>query len=161
MRMSGNWINISCAALSGVLFIGAGCSDNDRDRDDSARRVERIEETRISRPPADRDSDYPDRSGRIDRTPPAERLDRRGVPRDALLLQEGSGGLTVRPRDAGTIYLYDTDDNRVVWSGQIDRGDRFSIESDADSAMINGRTVYHDQNVRRHRHQVFIDTNSR
>lgn len=151
-------LTVSTFGLIGV----AGCSDTDHDADSRPHRVERIETTTINHPANDHDGRYQDRLDRDrDRGPQAERLDRRGLPRDAMMLEEGRGSLSTRARDTGTIYLYDMDDNRVVWSGQIERGDRFAIDPDADSAMVNGRMVYHDDSVRRHRHQIYIDTNPR
>ena len=159
-------IQVSALSVSGAVFGGlVGCSAEVDTHPDHVDRVERIETTRVERPVqtpppviVERDR-YPDRYPPV---PPQDRpevLDRRGVPRDAVMLQEGGGSIGVRARNNGTIYLYDIDDQRVVWSGQIRDGDRFSLDADADTAALNGRSVYHDESVRRHRHRIFIDTN--
>jgi len=166
-------IQASALSVSAAVFGGlVGCTAEVDTHPDHVDRVERVETTRVERPApvvverqsppvvVERDTRYyPDRYPPV---PPQERpevLDRRGVPRDAVMLQEGGGSIGVRARNNGTVYLYDIEDQRVVWSGQIRNGDRFSLDADADTAAINGRSVYHDESVRRHRHRIFIDTN--
>jgi hypothetical protein len=160
----GRWclVAASAAAL-------AGCSaEIDTDR---PHRVERVETTRVEQQPAPppvvisrpepRYEPPPQPRYEPPPAPRGERLDRQGVPRDAVLLEEGPGRLNARANQSGTVYLYDIDDGRVVWSGNVERGDAIRLDADADAASINGRIVYRDESVRRHRHRIFIDTNPR
>jgi len=164
------FIQVSALSVTGAMFGGlVGCSAEVDTHPDHVDRVERVETTRVERPApviverqappvvVERDR-YPDRYPPVPPQDRPETLDRRGLPRDAVMLQEGGGSIGVRARNNGTLYLYDIEDQRVVWSGQIRDGERFSLDSDADSAAINGRTVYRDESVRRHRHRIFIDT---
>ena len=164
-------IQASALSVSAAVFGGlVGCTAEVDTHPDHVDRVERVETTRVERTPpvvverqappviVERDR-YPDRYPPVPAQERPEVLDRRGVPRDAVMLQEGPGSIGIRARNNGTVYLFDIEDQRVVWSGQIRDGDRFSLDADADTAALNGRSVYHDESVRRHRHRIFIDTN--
>ncbi len=128
-----------CIALTLAAIVGvgiSGCSafdnDNDHDRDTSSRR-----DDRISR---DRDT-----------------LDTTSVPRSANMLQEGHGELSARSPDRGTVYLYDVDDGQIVWSGRIDRGERFTVDPENDRASIDGKVVYDRNLERKHQFRIYVD----
>ena len=93
-----------------------------------------------------------------DRTP-SERRDTLSsqVPRSAELLREGSGELSARASSDGKVYLYDVNDGRVVWSGNVQRGELITIDPENDRAAVEGKVVF-DQNLeRRHSHRIYLD----
>ncbi|WP_428939867.1 hypothetical protein [Fontivita pretiosa] len=94
-----------------------------------------------------------------DRTPSERRepLTVSGVPKSAELLREGSGELSARASSDGKAYLYDVNDGRVVWSGNVQRGELITIDPDNDRAAVEGKVVF-DQNLeRRHSHRIYLD----
>lgn len=148
------FFSIPQALLLAALTVGvAGCTyddyddyDHDHDgwsRDDNYRRG----------PYGDRDDRYPDRyDDRYDR-------DRWGmtVPKEAHLLERGKGELSTKVDGRGVIYLYDANDRRVVWSGRIRDGQRFTVDPRDDRAAIDGQTVYRQNLVRDHEHRIYLE----
>jgi hypothetical protein len=79
------------------------------------------------------------------------------VPRSAELLREGSGELSVRASSDGRAYLYDADAARVVWSGNVQRGQLITIDPDNDRAAIEGTVVFDRNLERKHTHRIYLD----
>jgi len=79
------------------------------------------------------------------------------VPRSAELLREGSGELSVRASSDGRAYLYDADAARVVWSGNVQRGQLITIDPDNDRAAVEGTVVFDRNLERRHSHRIYLD----
>jgi len=102
------------------------------------------------------DSDHSSSSDRTSsRT--ADHYDISGIPRSAEMLDSGNGEVSVKAPERGTVYLVDLDSSRTVWSGRIDRGERFTVDPENDRAAINGRVVYERNLERKHRHAVYFD----
>ena len=120
-----------------AMFAIPACSDldddSDRDRDDQVR------SDRISR---DRDRDrYEDDydRDRYDRATRDRRSDAYGVPRGAVVVEEGDGKtLKHKPAHAGRAYLYDEDDDRVVYDVRLRPNESLVIDPDADSIKVDG-----------------------
>jgi hypothetical protein len=83
-------------------------------------------------------------------------LSRGKVPGGAVILDQGKGSLSARARENGTVYLYDVDDQRVVWSGKIKRGPDFAVDLDADRAVIDSEPVYRQNLERTHTHRIYF-----
>ena|SRR5687767_3134955 len=152
------------ATLVIAAFLIAGCSEddkdalkeNDRDRDGIADRYDR-------RPNSD---DRYDRDDRISQDPRDRDLDRdldrnrRGlddIPRDAVRVEEGVGDvLRYEAERDGRVYVYDEDDDRVVYSGKVYRGEDFVADPDRDVLSVNGKRL-DDVNLRaKHRYRVYF-----
>jgi hypothetical protein len=98
-----------------------------------------------------------DESSDDSRTSRNDTLTISGIPRSADLLEEGRGTLSVRAADDGRVYLFDAEDGRVVWSGRIEKGQRFTVSPDNDRAAIDGQVVYERNLERKHTHRVYFD----
>jgi hypothetical protein len=151
------------ATLAVAAFLIAGCaeddkdtlSDRDQDHDGIADRYDRHPrdddrlDDRISRDRRDQDLDTRD----LDR-------DRRGlddIPRDAVRVEEGVGQtLRYEAERDGRVYVYDEDDDRVVYSGKLYRGEDFVADPDRDVLSVNGKRL-NDVNLRaKHRYRVYF-----
>jgi hypothetical protein len=99
-------------------------------------------------------SDYrDDRDRRDDRS----RDDSRArVPNSAQVVASGRN-LTYRASDDGTAYLYDSNDDRLVDTFNLERGQNLSISADG-RAMLDGRTIKRDLDVSsRHNYKLLFD----
>jgi len=63
------------------------------------------------------------------------------IPTDATLMTEGQKSLAFRATEPGTVYVYNRNDNKMVYSGEMERGQSLSIDPEIDRMTIDGRTV--------------------
>jgi hypothetical protein len=63
------------------------------------------------------------------------------IPADATLMTEGQKSLTFRATEPGTVYVYNRNDNKMVYSGEMERGQSLAINPDQNRITIDGRTV--------------------
>jgi hypothetical protein len=123
------WKKFGLTAVLGLATL-AGCSafesDSDKDRDSSDRvsRSRRDEDVVLS---GDRD---------VDRDRDAATK----VPKDARVVDSGSGSLSYSARYDGSVYLYDEDARTVVWDARLRDGDRVSVDPDRNRIELNGRS---------------------
>lgn len=140
--------------------VTAGCESNKEDpvRDKD---FERIASRRSDRD-ADRDLDRnPDPVIARDRRG-ARRLERsRGmqeVPAEAVEVDGGEGArLEYEPSRSGVMYVYDVDDDRVIFVGRVRDRERFRLDPDANRATINSKTVFRSDLNPRHRYRLYFD----
>jgi hypothetical protein len=79
------------------------------------------------------------------------------IPADADMVAEGNKKLTYQvPRD-GTVYVYDDDANRLIYTGEVRRGQTVSIDSADDDIMIDGRRATEWDLDPDHRIQIYFD----
>lgn len=140
---------ITGLCLAATLAL-AGCTYDDDD-DDRYGRYERDQW---------RDTHYPSRRGEYDRDdlrrdPELARYGNR-VPREARILERGRGELSTRVNGRGMVYLYDVNDERVVWSGTVRDGERVTIDPENDRASVDGRLVYDRNLERNHEHRIYF-----
>ena len=115
--------------ISGCSALGIGDDDNDDD-------------IRVSR--RDRDSDRYDRDDAVlsgDRDVDVAGSTATKVPKDARVVDSGSGSLSYTARDDGSVYLYDEDARTVVWDARVREGDRVNVGADDNRIEVNGRSA--------------------
>jgi hypothetical protein len=81
---------------------------------------------------------------------------RHSIPRDSHILTRGHGEIAARARGDGVVYLYDANDQRVVWTGHVRDGDQIKIDARKDRAWVNGVTVYNRNLVKDHEHRIYL-----
>lgn len=92
------------------------------------------------------------RSGSSDDRPQRDQL-----PRDAKRLVRGSGDLTTeRATAAGTFYVYDEEDRRVMYSRDIKRGDKLQIFPRTGVISLNEKRIDTVRLSRDHRHGIYF-----
>jgi hypothetical protein len=84
------------------------------------------------------------------------RIERDRIPSSARMLDGGHGEVSARVQDRGMAYIYDVNDQRVIWTGPVREGDRITIDPENDRAAVNGDTVYKSNLVRDHEHRIYI-----
>lgn len=154
------------AAVAAAMLWSAGCEESDRgsstsrrdrDRDGISDRYDRRDDDRRR---GDRDGDVIGRDPDPRRDGNRDTLERRGlseVPRDAVKVEEGVGDTLRYEADRnGRVFVYDEDDDRVVYAGNIYRGEDFVVDPDKDVLSVNGKRLG-DVNLRaQHRYRVYF-----
>jgi hypothetical protein len=64
------------------------------------------------------------------------------IPNDAMMMAEGDKTLTQRFNEPGTVYIFDRNNNEMIYAGKVDAGQTLTVEPDKDRISIDGRTVY-------------------
>jgi len=117
---------LGLTTMAGCSALGIGDDDNDDDirvsRDD---RSSRDDDVVLS---GDRDVDVAGSTANK-------------VPKDARVVDSGSGSLTYTAREDGSVYLYDEDARRVVWDARLRQDDRVSVSADDNRVEVNGRSA--------------------
>jgi hypothetical protein len=154
---------LTAAALGLAMVLAVGCEESDssssrtrRDRDGDG-----ISDTYDRKPSGDdRRGEGDDIVGRAPDRGGSDTVDRRGlreIPRDAVKVEEGVGDTLRYEADRdGRVYVYDEDDDRVVYSGNLYRGEDFLVDPDSDVLSVNGKRLG-DVNLRaQHRYRVYF-----
>jgi hypothetical protein len=157
------------AYASLTLLATFGC-DSDNSSDHSRTSRDRISERRV-----DKDTYY-DRDVRVDRTRDRDydrigrdtRLDDRdatlgsarlsGIPRNARRV-DSAPGTTEMAYDArrdATVYVYDVDSDKIVYTGSLRSGDRFILDANDNIALINGKKVLDKDLKSRHVFRLYV-----
>ena len=63
------------------------------------------------------------------------------IPVDAALQTEGQRELTFRATEPGTVYVYNRNDDKMVYSGEMRGGETLAIDPTQDRVTLGGRTV--------------------
>ena len=152
-----NWTSsvVAIAVIVVLSFAAAGCEsdNNDSDHKDKERaRQDRLEQQDRQ---SDRERD-PDAVISRDSRRPRRGMDE--IPTSAKRVDEGdSARLTYSPSRAGTLYVYDADDDRLIYSGGVRADDRFAMDPADDRATVNGRTVLGSDLKPNHRYRLYFE----
>ncbi|MDB5331561.1 MAG: hypothetical protein JWP03_2712 [Phycisphaerales bacterium] len=73
----------------------------------------------------------------------------------------GREAVTYRPDHSGTLYAYDADDGRLVWSGRLDRDQRFTLDPGGNLVTVDGQRVADRQMSPRHNYKLYFDDGTR
>lgn len=80
-----------------------------------------------------------------------------GIPDDCDLVQRGSGNLRLeQARRDGVVYVFDRQANRVIYTKDLRRGDRFEIFPGDDRVVINNKNAAGLKMPRDHEFQVYF-----
>jgi hypothetical protein len=78
------------------------------------------------------------------------------VPAYANEVKSGAGALSYTAAEDGRLYLVDTQDNVVLYSGQISKGQAFALDPDARRATVDGKYVFTREIDPRHDHKLYF-----
>ena len=150
-----------CESLGGSSSSSRRDRERDVDRDGISDRYDRRTDDGDYRRSDPRDGDVVGRdpARRGDSTVARDR-DLRGlsqIPRDAVKVEEGVGdALRYEAERDGRVYVYDEDDDAVVYKGTLERGEEFVVDPEADVLSADGRRVG-DVNLRAaHRYRLYF-----
>ena len=164
-----------CVLTAAVALSAVGCesnkdeSDEDldkiarRERNQRARERERELERELDRPDSviSRDPDPRDRDD-TGRAADRRRAGLEEIPSDAVAVEGGEGtGLRYEPARNGTIYVYDVDEDRVVFVGRLQTKERFVLDPSGNRATVDGKTVFRSDLNPRNRYRLYFDRSGR
>ncbi len=146
----------------GALFLGlaltAGCDslglggNNDSSSDKTTNRDDRISRDRGTARTRDR--------GGFEMKYPAD-FDN-GVPSGARLVREANGqDVQYKTPHDGKLYVYDVDSRRVVWSGNMRDGERFTMDSRNGRARIENQDIMNKDLNPDHQYRLYFVEGSR
>src|SRR4051812_16995196 len=116
---------------AGCETLGLGGDNNDKDKDTTSTRDDRISQ--------DRGTARRDRGGFDMKYP--EDFDH-GVPTGARLVREASGrDIQYKTPHDGKLYVYDVDTRKVIWSGSMRDGERFTFDANNGRARIENQDI--------------------
>jgi hypothetical protein len=155
------FLNVLFVAMMSVAVTGRSALTGDDDDDD----YDDLEDDRISSRRDDDNYRTRDRDRYRDRSDDSwydssSTYNDTGVPSRARLVKQSDGrDLYFRAPESGTIYLYDVDDRRVVYSGNIRKGERFRLNADDHAARIDDNVVMDRSAYRDHRYRLYFSSN--
>lgn len=77
------------------------------------------------------------------------------IPENATLNVEGGQQLAFRAPQDGTVYVYDTGDDAMVYSGHVKKGHLLVVDPDKDRITVDGRTVL-EKSLDNERRRIFF-----
>jgi hypothetical protein len=83
------------------------------------------------------------------------------VPSSATLMTEGSNRASFRATEFGRVYVTDETDKRILYQGDVDKGEMVEVNSVDDRILIGGRTVTDRPMDDNHQYRVFFEPMSR
>ena len=87
--------------------------------------------------------------------------ERTGIPADARLVAESNERLVYEvPRD-GVIYIYDDNSNRLIYTGEVNRGQTLLLDAREDDIMIDQRRATEWDLDPDHNLQVYLEEQPR
>ena len=153
MIASFRWMLAAVTIVGCVAAAGCQSSEKEQEKKDKkeARRLEKQRERE-----RDVDPVISNRDPARDTRRTSRGIDE--IPTSANRVDEGSGPrLTYSPRRDGTIYVYDADDDRVIYSGGVRADDRFAMDPADNRATVNNRTVLGAKLNPNHRYRIYFD----
>jgi hypothetical protein len=81
----------------------------------------------------------------------------RDIPTDARLVTEGDKTLTYQFDRPGTVYIFDSDTDKMVYSGKVDRGQMLRVEPDKNRIVLDGKVVRDEDMKTRDTRRVFFE----
>ena len=78
------------------------------------------------------------------------------VPVNAQLLVQGDQQLTYTAQRDGEIFVYDSNDKKLLYSGKIEKGQTITIDPDEDQILVNNRLVLEKDIHAGNRHRIYF-----
>ncbi len=78
------------------------------------------------------------------------------VPANARLLVEGDRMLNYSAPSDGEVYVYDSSDRKLLYSGQVQKGQSVSIDPDDDKIMIDNKLALEKDIHAGNRHRIYF-----
>jgi hypothetical protein len=80
-----------------------------------------------------------------------------GIPETALMTTEGDGRLAYTTDGAGTLYVEDVRDNRLVYSGEVDGVRQIIVDPERNEVRVDGILVQDKTLTRGHQHKIYFE----
>jgi hypothetical protein len=79
------------------------------------------------------------------------------IPDTAKVVAEGNGELSFRAPDDGRIWVMDADTGKVISSKRVREGQKFTLNPEANSAMLDSQKVISQDLKRKDKHQLYFE----
>jgi hypothetical protein len=79
------------------------------------------------------------------------------VPASATLMTEGSNRASFRATDHGRVYITDDTDKKILYQGEVDKGEMVEVNAKDDRIMVGGRTVSERTMDDNHDYRLFFE----
>src|SRR5688500_18281409 len=79
------------------------------------------------------------------------------IPPTALMTTEGTGRLVHTTDGAGTVYVEDVRDNRLVYSGEVDGVRQIIVDPEHNEVRVDGVLVQDKTLSRGHNHKIYFE----
>jgi hypothetical protein len=79
------------------------------------------------------------------------------VPDSAQMVAEGTGELSYRANDDGRIWIYDADTQQVVAAKRVREGQKFTLNPEKNSAMLDSQKVLSTDLKRNDQHRLYFE----
>jgi hypothetical protein len=83
------------------------------------------------------------------------------VPRTARLVKRDRGELTYRPPDDGKIWVVEGENDRMLYTGRVRRGDEFQLQPARNRAYLNDRKVVDTDIKSDSGHRIYFESDDR
>ncbi len=80
------------------------------------------------------------------------------LPSSAQLVVEGDSALAYKAPTDGMVYVYDMQDNRIVYSGDVTRGQTVKVDTDKNRIMVGDELGSEKTLKMGHPHRIFFDS---
>src|SRR4051812_433581 len=79
------------------------------------------------------------------------------MPASAMLMGEGTGTLSSSAPQDGEVYVWDQNDNQLLYQARVAQGEMVSIEPERDTISVAGKTVSEKNLSDGHRYRIFFN----
>ncbi len=79
-----------------------------------------------------------------------------GVPKGAVMVKEGEGRLAYEPDRDGHVWVYDADDDRLVFERDVNANEKFVVDARDNRIALNGERVSTRDLRSNHRHRIYF-----
>jgi hypothetical protein len=83
------------------------------------------------------------------------------IPAAAMMVQEGATRLAYTTDRAGTLYVHDKKENRLVYSGEADGVREIIVDPVRNEVTVDGELVQDKNLVRGHTHTIYFEPSDR
>ena len=83
------------------------------------------------------------------------------IPPRAMLSAEGAGVLTYTAPEDGTIYVYDARGDRLVYTGDVEKGQTFQVDPSERRITLDGRVIQDKALATGNQHKIFFEQDAR
>ena len=82
------------------------------------------------------------------------------VPGSAQLMQAGNKQVVFTPNQRGMVYVYDQQNNHLIWSGEVSEGRQIKVDPTSNQITVNGQVVSKGTLLPYHNEQVWFSPES-
>ena len=79
-----------------------------------------------------------------------------GIPKGAVMVKEGAGEISHKADSDGQIWVYDKDDDRLVYEKRVNRKDELIVDARDNRLTLNGKRETNRDLKSNHMHRIYF-----